>query len=353
MGKSIRINKTTISEQDWPYIIAEIGVNHENSLDQAKRLIELAKQGGASAAKFQTYKADKLASNNSPAYWDTSKETTLNQRELFSKYDQFGEAEYTDLAKYCQKIGIDFLSTPFDEDAVDFLDPLVPAFKVASADITNLPLLRKIGAKNKPVILSTGASTVEEIRLAFNELSRSGAEDVILLHCVLNYPTEDCGASLKMIKGLASEFPETLIGYSDHTLPYDDLPALQVSYLNGAVVLEKHFTHDKKLKGNDHYHAMDVDDLRRFTCRMRQIISMQGFSENKKPLKTEQQAILNARRSIVLNCKIEKGTKLSSDLLTCKRPGFGISPIHWEAVTGMTLNKSLPADHILTWSDLD
>ena len=98
---------------------------------------------------------------------------------------------------------------------------------------------------------------------------------------------------------------------------------------------------------------MDVDDLRRFTCRMRQIISMQGFSENKKPLKTEQQAILNARRSIVLNCKIEKGTKLSSDLLTCKRPGFGISPIHWEEVTGMTLNKSLPADHILTWSDLD
>ena len=150
---SIKLGNQIIDDITPPYIIAEIGVNHEGSLEKAKELIELAKEGGADAAKFQTYKADTLASVNSPAYWDRSKEHTGSQHELFQKYDCFEEKDYIALCEHCKNVGIDFISTPFDDLAVDFLNPLIPFFKIASADITNIPFLRKIASKNKPVIL--------------------------------------------------------------------------------------------------------------------------------------------------------------------------------------------------------
>ena len=169
-----------------PYIIAEIGVNHEGDIALAKRLIREAKDGGAHAAKFQSYKANKIASKNSPAYWDQSKEPTDSQFKLFQKYDGFGEAEYKELAEYCRTLGIDFMSTPFDLDAVDFLAPLMPAFKIASADITNVPLIRKCAGTGKPLIISTGAATLSEIELALTTAKQAGARNVALLHCVLN-----------------------------------------------------------------------------------------------------------------------------------------------------------------------
>ena len=156
-----------------PYIIAEIGVNHSGSINLAKKLIELAKKGGAHAAKFQSYKAHKIASKNSPSYWDTSKEKTKSQYELFKKYDQFNENDYKTLAEHCKKCNIDFLSTPFDDEAIDFLDPLVPFFKIASADLTNLPFLEKVAAKGKRIVLSTGASNLEEIDLAIKTIRNS------------------------------------------------------------------------------------------------------------------------------------------------------------------------------------
>ncbi|NDE21064.1 MAG: hypothetical protein EBZ98_05350, partial [Actinobacteria bacterium] len=161
---------------------------HEGSLELAKRLVELAKEGGADAAKFQTYKADTLASRHSPAYWDTTKEPTLSQFELFKKYDAFGPAEYQALAEHSKQVGIDFVSTPFDDAAVDLLAPLVPFFKVASADLTNTPLLRRVARTKKPVVLSVGASTIEEIDGALTTLRAAGARDIALLHCILNYP---------------------------------------------------------------------------------------------------------------------------------------------------------------------
>ena len=147
----IKLGNRVITNNSRPYIIAEIGVNHENSLEKAKILVDQAKLGGADAVKFQSYTAEKLASKNSPAYWDTTKEKTLNQYQLFKKYDQFSYKEYEELSNYCKQINIDFSSTPFDEEAVDYLEELVPFYKVASSDITYIPLLKKIGSKNKPV----------------------------------------------------------------------------------------------------------------------------------------------------------------------------------------------------------
>jgi sialic acid synthase SpsE len=179
---SLQLGNFLLAPGNPPYVIAEIGVNHEGSIDQAKRLIELAKAGGANAAKFQSYKADTLASRHSPAYWDTTKEPTQSQHQLFKKYDKFGANDYLILAKHCQDVGIDFLSTPFDDAAVEFLDPIVPFFKIASADLTNVPFLRKIAAKRKAVVLSTGASTLGEIDIAIDTLIQAGCQDIVLLH---------------------------------------------------------------------------------------------------------------------------------------------------------------------------
>ena len=336
-----------------PYLIAEIGVNHEGSLETAKLLIDQAKEGGANAAKFQTYKAESLASKNSPSYWDTDKEETKSQYELFKKYDKFNEEQFIELSEYCKKIDIDFISTPFDEKAVEFLDSLMPFFKIASADITNVPLLRKTGGKNKPIILSTGASTLGEIDTAIKILEDSGAKNIILLHCILNYPTSNENAHLKMIKSLIKCFPNYLVGYSDHTLPNNNMTPLVTAWLLGAVVLEKHFTNNKSLPGNDHYHAMDKNDIINFKKEIKLIKSLLGKENHKKPINTEGAAINNARRSIVLKTKVNSGEILSDKILTCKRPGTGISSCNWDRIIGRRIRFNLDEDHILQWSDIE
>jgi len=350
--KNIKLGEKTIYPDSKPYIIAEIGVNHEGSMEQAKKLIDLAKEGGANAAKFQSYKADTLASKNSPSYWDTTKEPTKSQHELFKKYDQFDPEDYVVLSEYCEDNEIDFLSTPFDDNAIEFLNPLVPFFKIASADITNTPFLRKIAEKEKPVVLSTGASSISEIDIALDTLEKYGCQSVALLHCILNYPTQFENAHLRMIKGLSENYPEYIIGYSDHTLPDEAMTSLITAYLTGAVIIEKHFTNDKSLTGNDHYHSMDVNDLKRLVKLIDQINTTLGPVSKKNPIETEKIARLNARRSIVLNNNISKGHVLTESDLTCKRPGNGISPIHWDDVIGRRSSTSLNADDVLRWEDI-
>lgn len=335
-----------------PYVIAEIGVNHEGSIDQARRLIDLAKEGGADAAKFQSYKADTLASRHSPAYWDTSKEPTASQHQLFSKYDSFSPADYVALADHCRRTGIDFVSTPFDDAAIEFLDPLMAYFKIASADITNIPFLRKVAAKGKPVLLSTGASTLGEIDSAVDALAGAGCRDIVLLHCILNYPTANADAHLRMITGLRRAYPDRPIGYSDHTLPDDAMTSLVTAHLLGAVVIEKHFTHDKTLPGNDHYHAMDVHDLARFVALADRTQVLLGPSDHKAPIASEQISRRNARRSIVLARNVTAGHRLEAADLTYKRPGTGVSPSHWDEVLGRAVTRALEADDVLQWDDL-
>lgn len=350
-GPCIVINNKLINNNTLPYIIAEIGVNHEGSIEKAKGLVKLARDGCADAVKFQAYKAESLACKKSPAYWDLSKEPSTSQFELFKKHDRFGEREYEVLAEYCQQVGIDFLCTPFDEGAVDFLFPLVPCFKVASADITNFPLLRKIASKGKPVLLSTGASTLSEIEMAISELEGGGCESLALLHCVLSYPTPYENAHLNMVEGLRRAFPSYVIGYSDHSEPDSGMLVLTAAYLKGARIIEKHFTYDKTQPGNDHYHAMDVNDLILVKENLSLLKQVEGES-HKAPLSSESSARKNARRSIVAKRSIKKGEVLTDDMLTCKRPASGISPIHWDNVIGRKAATDMNEDAIIEWQML-
>lgn len=348
----ITLGSRTISPKSRPYVIAEIGVNHEGSLELAKRLIELAKEGGADAAKFQTYKADTLAVRDSPYYWDLSSEPTHSQHELFKKYDSFNESDYVELAKYCANVGIEFLSTPFNDSAIEFLDPLMRFYKIASADLNNLPFLKKIAAKGKPVVLATGASTLAEISVAVDTLSRAGCREIGLLHCVLNYPTKIMDAHLGMIGSLQRSFPDLIIGYSDHTHPDESMISLLTAHLLGAVIVEKHFTHDKTLPGNDHYHAMDVNDLKRFQELVDRAHSLIGELSLKTPLPSENISRKNARRSLVLRRNLPAGHCLTAEDLTYKRPGTGIGPEHWDEIIGQALSRDCRADEILKWSML-
>jgi sialic acid synthase SpsE len=352
MLRSFKFGNRQITSQDKPYVIAEIGVNHEGSMDQAKRLIDQAKKGGAHAAKFQSYKAGTLASKNSPSYWDTKKEPTRSQYALFQKYDNFQPEDFVSLAEHCDQVGIDFLSTPFDDAAIDFLDPLVPFFKIASADLTNIPFLRKVAAKGKPIVLSTGASTLGEIDVAVEEINRAGCKELALLHCILNYPTDAENAHLRMIEGLKRAYPNYVIGYSDHTVPDTSMTALVVAYLLGAVIIEKHFTHDKTLPGNDHYHAMNQNDLSKFVALTETICNLMGTTDHKSPIANEELSRENARRSIVIAHDVKAGHRLVAKDLTYKRPGSGISPLYWDQVLNRVTVTPLQSDHILQWHDL-
>ena len=218
--------------------IAEIGVNHENDINLAKQMILECSQVGIGCVKFQSYKSSKLAAPYSPSYWDTDKEATTSQSELFSKYDSFGEAEYHELHAYCNELGIEFLSTPFDVDYVKSLSKYVDRYKIASVDLTNYILLEAVAKEGKPVILSTGASTIDEIDHAVDFLSDAGVSDLTLLHCIINYPTNFEHAGLGNISLLKNRFPNLKIGYSDHTIQKDSHLILPLAVSLGAEVIE-------------------------------------------------------------------------------------------------------------------
>ena len=334
-----------------PYIIAEAGVNHEGDMDIARRLIEDAAEAGADAIKFQTYKASSIASKFSPPYWDTTKETTQSQYELFKKYDKFWKPEYEQLKFLCDELNIEFMSTPFDIESANFLNDLMDVFKISSSDITNKPFIEHICNFKKPIIMSTGASFIHEIEEALNWTNEKKVS-IAILHCILNYPTEDINANLGMIKDLQHKFPKNLIGYSDHTLPLNDMKILTMATLMGAAIIEKHFTHDKSLKGNDHYHAMDKKDLIKFYKEIDIMFSILGKSE-KKPLISEEIARKNARRSLVASLDIPKDTIISRKHITWKRPAHGISPKDLEKIIGKKTNCLINEDEIIKWEYIE
>jgi len=329
-----------------PFIIAEAGVNHECSMTLARRLIDDAAFAGANAIKFQTYKASTIASVNSPSYWDLSKESTKSQFELFKKYDKFWKSEFEQLKIYCDEAEIEFLSTPFDVESAKFLNDLMSVFKISSSDLNNKPYIEHICSYGKPVILSTGASYMWEIEQSVEWINNLG-NPMALLHCILNYPTDDNNANLKIIQTLRKKFPSIVIGYSDHTLP-KDMKILELAALLGAKIIEKHFTHDKSLPGNDHYHAMDKDDLIRFKDRISKLFLLLG-EEDRRPLETEEIARTNARRSLVSKRIIKAGNKIKYEDITWKRPGIGISPKNIESLVGKKVRQDIPDDSILSW----
>lgn len=348
-----------IKEGNKPFIIAEIGVNYydiatKNNIslmDAAKLMIREAKEAGADAAKFQTYKAGKIASKQSPAYWDTTEESTKSQYELFTKFDKFGESEYKELAEYCKEIGIMFLSTPFDFESADYLEDLMDIYKISSSDLTNLPFIKHMALKGKPIFLSTGAAKIGEIEAAVDTILETGNKEIGIMHCVLDYPTDFKDANLNMIKHLKEVFPGYVLGYSDHTRPDDSMLVLTTAYEFGAKIIEKHFTLDKTLKGNDHYHAMDPSDLKKFVKNIELLNLIKG-EYCKRPLECEAESRKQARRSIVLNRDLNEGDVITKEVITYKRPGTGISPSDLDKVLGRKLNKSLCEDTLISWEDI-
>ena len=343
-----------------PFLIAEIGVNFYDiakkegisDMDAAKLMIDEAKKCGVDAVKFQSYKAETIASRNSPAYWDLSEEPTTSQFELFKKFDKFGVGEYKQLADYCKNVGIMFLSTPFDFASVDYLDEFMDIYKISSSDLTNIPFIKYIASKNKPILLSTGASTLSEIKQAVEAIEEVSDVDIAIMHCVLSYPTAYEDANLLMIKDLAEHFPDYEIGYSDHTKPDENMAVLTTAYNYGATILEKHFTLDKTLQGNDHYHGMDPNDVVKFWKSIDFLSRINGM-KNKQPLICESSARKEARRSIVALRDIKKGEEISREDLTFKRPGTGIYPSEIENIVGKIAKENIPEDSLLDFDMLE
>lgn len=339
-----------------PYVIAEAGVNFYDTaklrgvtpLEEAMHYVDKAKEAGIDAIKFQSYKANTIASKNSPAYWDTTKETTQSQYELFTKFDLFGEEEYRALYEHCKKVGIDFMSTPFDYASADYLDDMVDIYKISSSDLSNLPFITHIAKKGKPIYLSVGASYLSEVEQAVRTIRETGNNQIALLHCVLSYPCKNEDANLRIISTLKRIFPDITIGYSDHTLPDDTMTILTTAYLLGAEIIEKHFTLDKSLPGNDHYHAGDPEDFRKAISNFRLVNTVLGQSE-KTVLPCELIPRREARRSLVLTRDMKKGEVITETDLIAKRPGTGISPTYQNIVIGRALLQDCPEDTVLTW----
>ena len=327
-------------------LVAEIGVNYYDiatklnisPLDAAKQMILSAKNAGIHAVKFQTYKAETLASKDSPSYWDTAEESAISQYELFQKFDSFGKEEYQELSDFCNKIEIEFLSTPFDFTSADYLNDMMNVYKISSSDLNNTPFIEYMAKKNKPILLSVGAANLAEIKQAVAYIRKHNDKPLGLLHCVLEYPTPYEDANLLKIHSLRKEFPNVYIGYSDHTKPDANYDTIKTAYMLGATVIEKHFTIDKSLTGNDHYHAMDEQDAKNIINGIAFIDRLLGNADL-KCLDNEQTARLNARRSIVANCAIAKGTVITREMLTFKRPGNGVPPNQIDLLLGKLNRK--------------
>lgn len=335
-------------------LIAEIGVNYYDIakerdislMEAAKLMICEAAIAGVHAVKFQSYKADTLAAKDSPYYWDINEEPTDSQYKLFKKFDSFGYEEYKELAEYSEACGVEFLSTAFDIQSADYLDGLMNVYKISSSDLNNLPFVEYQAKKNKPIILSVGASNEDEIERAVNLIRKYNDKLLVLMHCVLEYPTPYEHANLNKITSLKNKFPDLVIGYSDHTKPDENYEILKAAYNLGAKVIEKHFTLNKQLKGNDHYHAMDPEDVRNIVRGIEYIDTIRGEGEL-KCLDTERKARENARRSLVAARDIVAGEIITEDMLTWKRPGTGICVDNFGKIVGRKSAINIAADTII------
>lgn len=338
-------------------LIAEIGVNYYDiasergisPMDAAKLMVDEAQKAGIHAVKFQTYKASTLAAKDSPYYWDITEEPTRSQFELFQKFDAFGQDEYQEIANYCEQIGIEFCSTAFDFESADYLNSMMNVYKISSSDITNLPFIAHQAKKNKPILLSVGASNLDEIDYAIQTIRMYNSQPLVLMHCVLEYPTPYEHANLYKIVSLKNKYPDLTIGYSDHTKPGKNFDVIKTAYLLGAQVIEKHFTLNKQLKGNDHYHAMDPQDAKLILETIDFLHTICG-SYDIKFLKSEEIARNNARRSLVAMCDIPEGTIITSNMLTYKRPGTGISPSKIDQVVGKRAAINIKNDAIIKYN---
>lgn len=344
----IKIKNKLIGQKCSVFIIAEAGVNHNGSLDLAKKMVDLAKISGVDAIKFQTFKGEDVVTRDASMVEYQKKNTGKKQTQLeMLKKIELSYLDFNKIKIYCDKKKIIFLSTPHSEDAVDFLEPLVPAYKIGSGDLTNLPLLEKIARKNKPIILSTGMSDLYEVMEAVKLIKKNGNKKLILLHCTTNYPCRLGEVNLRAMLTLKNKF-KLPIGYSDHT---EGILAPIAAVSMGARVLEKHFTLDKNLPGPDHRASLDPKELREMVDNIREIEKILG-SKTKKSTQDEEKIKKLVRKSIVAKKYIMKGEKITADLISIKRPGFGIQPVYLDRIIGRIAKEDIRDDQLIKWKML-
>ncbi|MCM1217008.1 MAG: N-acetylneuraminate synthase [Lachnospiraceae bacterium] len=326
------------------FVIAEAGVNHNGDIKIAKQLIDEASAAGADAVKFQTFKAEKLVCKNAQKaeYQLETTDKAETQFDMLKKLE-LTEQMHKELLEYCDKKRIMFLSTPFDIDSIKFLSQLgVQIFKIPSGEITNLPYLREIARQQKRVILSTGMSNMDEVKVAVDVLKDNGAEDVTLLHCNTQYPTPVSDVNLLAMVKMHEEL-EIPVGYSDHTQGIE-IPIAAAAL--GAVVIEKHFTLDKNMEGPDHKASLEPRELKQMVEGIRKIEQALG-NGIKEVSKSEKGNVNIVRKSIVAAVNIKKGERFTETNLTTKRPGNGISPMRWDEVIGLVADRDYDADEMI------
>lgn len=326
------------------FIIAEAGVNHNGNIEIAKKLVDAAAKAGADAVKFQTFRAEKLVCKDArkAEYQLETTEKTESQFDMLKKLELTKDM-HQQLIDYCQSKQIMFLSTPFDIESLNYLVQCgVSMIKIPSGEITNYPYLVAVGETGKKVILSSGMSFLNEVRDAIEVLRDHGSEDIIVLHCNTEYPTPYCDVNLRAMQQIREEFGVP-VGYSDHTLGIE-VPIAAVAL--GAVVIEKHFTLDRKMEGPDHKASLEPNELKKMVEAIRNIELSLGNGQ-KVPSESEKRNIYIARKSIVAKCDIMKGTILSEENLTTKRPGDGVSPMKWREALGTKAVRDFKKDDLI------
>lgn len=325
-------------------IIAEAGVNHNGSLDLAKRLVDAAKESGADIVKFQTGNPTALTSRyaEKAEYQKENTGADESQLEMLKKL-MLSHEEFYELKDYCDTVGIEFLSTPFDLGSIDFLEKLgCDIWKIPSGEITNLPYLEEIASTHKPIIMSTGMATLDEVSDAMQVLKRNGTGEITLLHCTTQYPAPYESVNLRAMLTLKEKFG-CRVGYSDHTKGIE-VPIAAVAM--GAEVIEKHFTLDRNLPGPDHKASLEPDELKKMVSFIRHIEQAMGDGV-KKPSESEIPNMIVARKSIIASRDIRKGEILTADNITTKRPGNGISPMKWYEVLGTKAVRDFKEDELI------
>lgn len=322
-------------------IIAEAGVNHNGSLEMAKKLVDAACESGADIVKFQTAKLGSLVTKYAPmaGYQKENMREDSSQAQMLKRlllpFDAFKE-----LSRYCKMVGIRFLSTPFDLESIDFLKGIgADLWKIPSGEITNLPYLERVARTGEPIIMSTGMCVLQEVRDALDVLKRNHAGEITLLHCTTQYPTPYQEVNLKAMLTLRDTFG-CQVGYSDHTLGIE-IPVAAVAM--GATVIEKHFTLDRGMEGPDHKASLMPGELKAMVSAIRNVELALGDGR-KEPAGSELENLAVARKSIVAACGIKKGEEFTTQNLTTKRPGDGISPMEWYRVLGKVAVKDFGED---------
>tara|TARA_B110000438_G_scaffold302454_1_gene360175 strand:- start:1254 stop:2312 length:1059 start_codon:yes stop_codon:yes gene_type:complete len=348
-SRVIKIGDKNIGDSNLCYTIAEAGANHDSNVEKAFKLIDAAVESKSDSIKFQTYTAKKLVTKNAPKYWEDGIKNET-QYDVFKKLDLLSNDNWKSIFEYGKKKEITCFSTPFDEKSADLLYSFdVPAFKIASADITHIPLIKHVARKKLPIFISTGMASENDIDEAINAIEDQGNHEIIIMHCITSYPTKPEDANLEMIKTLQKKFYDYVIGYSDHTIG-TTIPICSVFY--GAKCIEKHFTFDTSLsESRDHRLSLDVKGFSEMVNGLR-LAEISKGKAIRDEFDVEKEAVKYARRSIVSALKIPKGTTISKEMLDIKRPGTGIPPKYFEKIIGSSTLKDIEEDIPINFEDI-